>query len=53
METNVAKKFVATEKVLFPAGLVCLNEFHRDDFRLPPRCKGDLCTSGILRNVEW
>jgi hypothetical protein len=50
---NIAKKYVATEEALLPAGLVCLNGFHTRDFRLPPRCKGDLCSSGILRSVEW
>ena len=23
------------------------------DFRLPPHCKCDLCSSGMLRNVDW
>jgi len=23
------------------------------DFRLPSRCKWDLCSSGILRSVKW
>ena len=27
METNFAKKYVATEEALFPAELVCLNKF--------------------------
>jgi len=53
MEKNIAKKYVATEGALFPAGLVCLNECHTRDSRLPPRCKGDLCSSEILRSVEW
>jgi hypothetical protein len=26
---------------------------HQRDFRLPPRCRWDLRSSGILRSVEW
>jgi hypothetical protein len=53
METDFAKKYVTAEETLHPAGIFCLNEFHTRDFRLPPRCRADLYSSGILRGVEW
>ena len=28
-------------------------DLHARDFRLPPRCKRDLCSSGMLCSVDW
>jgi hypothetical protein len=38
-------------QLLFP--FVTANKYPMRDFRLPPRCRWDLSSSGMLRSVEW